>query len=189
MMAELNGYIKLDRNIMRWRWWNDHNTLIVFLVCLLEANIKNNGFSGINLKRGQFATSIPTLCKITGLSVSQVRTAIQHLISTGEIAVKIYSKFRVITVVNYEKYQNIAGKIADKSQSCRSQIAVRSQQRKKERKKEEEEDNIGRCAPDPPSGGMPDRNSGQLTDIPIEHRDGTYHSFTSWTEYWDWRNQ
>lgn len=42
----------------------------------------------------------------------------------------------------------------------------------------------------PPSGGKePDRDEGGYEDIPVKHRDGTYHSFKTYAEYWDWANQ
>ena len=57
------------------------------------------------IKRGQFATSIPKLQVELELTSNEVRTAIKHLKSTGEITVRSYSKFSVITVVKYDSYQ------------------------------------------------------------------------------------
>ena len=51
-------------------------------------------------------TSINKLSEETGLTVRQIRTALEHLISTGELTSKSYNKNRIITVVNYEKYQD-----------------------------------------------------------------------------------
>ena len=39
------------------------------------------------------------------LSIRQVRTALDHLKSTGEVTVKNYPKFRIITVVSYDSFQ------------------------------------------------------------------------------------
>ena len=73
---------------------------------LLQANYEPHDFEKITVERGQFVTSYPNLSVATGLSVKQVRTAINHLLSTGELAVKKYPKYSVYTVVNYNEYQD-----------------------------------------------------------------------------------
>ena len=61
----------------------------------------------------------------------------------------------------------------------------------------------GRSAPNSPSGEKQDggqynnakagrmmpREQGTYEDIPLAYRDGTYQSFSTYAEYWDWRNQ
>ena len=98
-------YIKLFRKMLNWEWYTDINTKVLFLHCLLKANWKDGAWHGHTYKRGQFITSLPSLSKETGLSIQQVRTALKHLKSTGELTVKNYSKFRVITVVSYDSFQ------------------------------------------------------------------------------------
>ena len=102
-----NGFIVIHRKMLDWEWYEDTNTVRLFLHCLLKANWKNSRFQGIDIPRGSFVTGLPTLSKETGLSVQQVRTCIKRLISTGELTDKSYSKFRVITVNNYNSYQDI----------------------------------------------------------------------------------
>ena len=51
------GYVMIDRNILDWKWWQKHNTLIVFLWLLLKANFHESFFGGIKIERGQVATS------------------------------------------------------------------------------------------------------------------------------------
>lgn len=99
------GFILLYRQITDWEWYQNPNTFRVFLHCLLKANFTDGRFEGHSIKRGQFVTSLPSLSKQTSLSIQQVRTALDHLKSTGEITDKAYSKFRVITVVKYDDYQ------------------------------------------------------------------------------------
>ena len=100
-----NGFILLHRKIIEWEWYQNPNTFRVFLHCLLMANYTDGRFEGMDIKRGQFVTSLPNLAKQTSLSVQQVRTALAHLKSTGEITDSSTSKFRVITVVKYDQYQ------------------------------------------------------------------------------------
>ena len=98
-------YIKLFRKMLNWEWYTDINTKVLFLHCLLKANWKDGSWHGYEYKRGQFITSLPSLAKETGLSIRQVRTALDHLKSTGEVTVKNYPKFRIITVVSYDSFQ------------------------------------------------------------------------------------
>ena len=88
-----------------WEWYGNVNTCMVFLHCLFKANWKPCKWQGIEIKAGQFVTSLPNMAKETGLSIQQVRTAINHLKSTGEITDKAYTKFRLITVNNWCRYQ------------------------------------------------------------------------------------
>ena len=101
-----NGFITLERKICTWRWFREPNTLVVFLYLILQANYEPHDFENITIQRGQIATSYPSIAKSTGLSIKSVRTAIKHLIETGEVAVSKYPRYSVYTVVCYDKYQD-----------------------------------------------------------------------------------
>ena len=130
------GFILLYRQITEWEWYQNPNTFRVFLHCLLMANFTDGRFEGKEIKRGQLVTSLPSLADQTKLSIRQVRVALDHLIMTGELTNKSYSKFRVVTVVNYDKYQNndrqIDSQVTDKGQTNDSQVTDKRQQYKKE---------------------------------------------------------
>ena len=119
------GFILLYRQITEWEWYQNPNTFRVFLHCLLKANFTDGRFEGMEIKRGQFVTSLPSLSKQTRLTIQQVRTALDHLKSTGEITYRAYSKFRVITVVKYDEYQK--DNRQDNSQSTGNQQASNRQ--------------------------------------------------------------
>ncbi len=99
-------YVKLFRKLLNWEWYTDVNTKVLFLHCLLKANWKDGSWHGYKYKRGQFITSLSSLSRETGLTVKQVRTALNHLERTGEVASKTYPKFRIITVVSFDKFQS-----------------------------------------------------------------------------------
>lgn len=105
-MAKKSTFIMLDRNIQEWRWYTKGNTFRVFIHLLLNANIKPKGFEGIVIDRGQLATSHESISKSLNLSVQEVRTAIKHLKTTGEITITRRPNFQVITVTNYNTYQS-----------------------------------------------------------------------------------
>ena len=115
-MSEKTTFIKLDRNILTWRWFKDHNTFKLFVFLLLTANTTDKEFEDVIIKRGQLATSYPSLAGQTNLTIKQVRVALGHLKRTGEVAVSTTPKFSVVTVKNYDKYQNRAGYGAGKGQ-------------------------------------------------------------------------
>lgn len=98
-------FIKLDRSLIHWRWFQDRNTLQLWIYILLYANITDHDFEDITVHRGELVTSYESLSKATGMTIKQVRTALSHLKKTQEVAVRIYPKFSVISVLNYNLYQ------------------------------------------------------------------------------------
>lgn len=111
------GFIKISRNILEWEWYSDPCTKSVFIHCILKANWRDKTWKGVKIKRGQFVTSLAALAEETGLSVKNVRTALDHLKATNELAIKTSPKGRVITVKNYAKYQDMANKTANNRQT------------------------------------------------------------------------
>ena len=114
------GWIKLHRQLLEWEWYDDTNTKCLFLHCLLRANHSDTEWRGHKIKRGQFLTSVDTLTRETGLSVSQIRTSMKKLISTNEIASKSQARSTVITVVEYDSHQD-SDKPDDKLMTMKSQ--------------------------------------------------------------------
>lgn len=105
----ISGYILLHRQIVQWEWYTNPNTFRLFIHCLLMANYIDGFFEGREIKRGQFVTSIDHLSKETRLTNKEVRTALDRLQRTGELASESCNRYRVITVVKYDQYQ-IEGK-------------------------------------------------------------------------------
>lgn len=99
------GYIKLYRRMMKWGWYTDTPTKCVFLHLLFLACYEPCYFKGVHLEPGQTVSSIRQIATDTGLTVKQVRTAINHLKETQEVAQSPYWKFSVFTVNNYNDYQ------------------------------------------------------------------------------------
>lgn len=113
----MSGYIKINRKILEWEWYRNINTKVLFLHCLLKANWKDGKFEGRGVKRGSFITSIKKLSLELGLTQDEVRTALKHLIDTGEITKQTTNKYTVITVLNYGLYQDVPEQIPGKSQT------------------------------------------------------------------------
>lgn len=101
-----SGWIKLHRKMTEWEWYTDHNTFILFMHLLLTVNYEDKKWRGVDVKRGQILTGRLKLSEETGLSEKAIRTALNKLKTTGEIVIKTASKYSVITICNYDKYQS-----------------------------------------------------------------------------------
>ena len=102
---EEQGFIKMQRKFMKWEWYKNINVKTLFLHCIFRANFEDAKWQGIEIKRGQFITSIRTLSNETGLSERQVRTAMDKLILTSELTSNSTNKYSIVTVVKYNDYQ------------------------------------------------------------------------------------
>lgn len=130
-MAELSTYVKLDRNLRFWRWFKNPKTVVVWIWLLMSANIEDHDFERETIHRGEIATSRKTISTATGLTENEVRTALDHLKSTGEITSRIRPKYQVITIVRYNDYQDIAtGKRPGKAPAKPRQTTGKSPQSK-----------------------------------------------------------
>lgn len=100
-----NGWIKVHRKMMEWEWYKDPNTSRLFFHLLLTANHRPQKWRGIDVPAGATITSIRKLSAETNISERGVRTAIKHLISTHEVTQSTTSRYTLIQLTNYEKYQ------------------------------------------------------------------------------------
>jgi len=141
-MANLNGYIKIHRKLLDWGWYTDNVVKIVFFHLMLTANFKEQQWRGRTILRGQLITSTAHLAAELGLSVQQVRTALKKLNSTGEITSETTNKYTLITIENWDKYQNCddeatsnaTDNATNEQQSNNKQITNNQQQRKNDKK-------------------------------------------------------
>jgi len=199
---ESEGYVLLNRNILNWRWATNPKTAYLFIVMILHANYKEMEFQGAKIHRGQFVTSLQSLAKSTGFTVQEVRTGILHLKSTGEITEQSNNRYRIITIVNYDDYQETTSKSTKTSTGNQQAINKQSTTREKKGIKGIQEKNIPPKSPkgdNPPSeklvrGTDAFRNrshlllkpeEGTVDDIPMVYRD----LFNNFPDYWRNRNQ
>lgn len=100
-----NGWIKVHRKMTEWEWYKDPNTSRLFFHLLLTVNHKPQKWRGIDVPAGATITSIRKLAAETNISERGVRTGIKHLISTHEVTQSTTSRYTLIQLTNYEKYQ------------------------------------------------------------------------------------
>lgn len=139
------GFVKIDRKILDWQWYKNGHTARVFLHLLFTANYEDCKFEGDIIKRGSVATSIGSISRELRISNQSVRTAIQHLKTTGEITSKSTSKYTVFTVINYENYQSNqqTEQQTTNKQPTNEQQTVNNNERKIKKDKKDKKDKEG----------------------------------------------
>ena len=100
------GWIKLHRGFTKFEWYQDANTVRVFLHLLITANHKEAKWQGNVIGRGQLITSHSNLANDLGLTIQNVRTSISKLKKSENVTVKSTSKFTMLSVCNYDTYQS-----------------------------------------------------------------------------------
>lgn len=119
-MAGNEGYIKLHRKFRKWGWYDDANTMRVFLHLLLGARWSDTEYRGEKLKAGDVIFGRKRFAKDLGISEQNVRTAIEHLLKTGEISTsKVTNRFTIFHVENWGSYQ---GQDEDTNQQANQQL-------------------------------------------------------------------
>jgi hypothetical protein len=103
---KMNGWIKLYRKFKEWEWYNDSHMVHLFIHLLLSANKESNNWHGITIDRGQLITGLNSLSSQTGISIRSLRTCLERLKSTGELTIKTTNKFSIISILNYDAYQD-----------------------------------------------------------------------------------
>ena len=115
-----NGFILIPRSFLNWEWYTNIFTRVLFEHLVMTANWEDKNWCGMTVKRGQRVCSVAVLARETGLSVRNVRTAINHLKSTNELTSESTSgnapKCTLFTVVNYDKFQSVTNDMTNDRQ-------------------------------------------------------------------------
>ena len=97
-----NGFIMLPRSNTNWQWYDEPNTMRIFLHLLLTANYTDRSWHGVPVLRGQRICTYGVLAGELGMSIQQVRTALSHLECSGEVSRQTLARASLITVNNYD---------------------------------------------------------------------------------------
>lgn len=102
----MEGWIKLYRKFSDWEWFNISEMVHLFIYLLLNANHEDGEWRGVKIQRGQILTGLKTLNERTKISFQTLRTCLKRLEKTNEINIQVTNKYSIITICNYESYQN-----------------------------------------------------------------------------------
>lgn len=136
----MDGWIKLHRIFLDWEWFKDSKMVHLFAYLLLNANHKDGKWQGIDIKRGQLITGRKKINEETGISEQSIRTCINRLKSTSEITIKSTSKHSIITICNYDKYNDYINDINQHNNQHTNQPSTSNQPASNH--KQEEEKNV-----------------------------------------------
>lgn len=102
----LEGWIKLHRSLLEWRYWGDHEALTLWIYLLQMANHKEGwSFRGIKLNPGQLLTGRDKIAEACCLHRSKVERILKKLEIEQQIEQQKTNKWRVITIVKWKEYQ------------------------------------------------------------------------------------
>ncbi|HPM14030.1 MAG TPA: hypothetical protein PLK49_01330 [Candidatus Dojkabacteria bacterium] len=108
-MKEKIGYIKLSRKLLDNPIFKKPAYLTVWIYLLLNAQHKETFFIWNNkkeaLKRGQLLTGLKTISKNTRIAQGTVYRILKYLENEKQIEQRKTTKFTIITIVNWDKYQ------------------------------------------------------------------------------------
>lgn len=136
-----NGFIVLWRKFKDTSFYDDSYAVHLSIELLLRANHKNKKiiFNGeeIEIKRGQCICGRKSLFKDTKIKPSTIRNKLSLLKKIGFLDISSNNKFSIITILNYNTYQNLPteqkkqdskqdNKIDEKSQSEKYDTASRT---------------------------------------------------------------
>ena len=151
MTQNNNGWIKLHRSLLNWEWYDDIPAKTLFLHLLLTVNFESNLWHGVTIERGSTITGRFELAKQTGLTPQQVRTALTKLKSTSNLTIKSTNKFTIISICNFEKYQDqstskITSNPPNEQPTNNQQITTLKEEEEYKNEKKKEETPTRKCS-------------------------------------------
>lgn len=128
----MDGWLKLYRSILDSAVFQDAEILKVWIWLLCNVAFEQHDTmcygKVIHLKPGQIATGRKKISQCTDLNETKVYRALTALKSLGNIEIKSTNKYSIITVVNWDKYQDENGKITSSEQQTNSKTTTEEQQ-------------------------------------------------------------
>ena len=128
----MDGWLKLYRSILDSAVFQDAEVLKVWIWLLCNVAFEQHDTicygKVISLKPGQIATGRKKISQCTDLNENKVYRALTALKSLGNIEIKSTNKYSIITVVNWEKYQDENGKRTANEQQTNSKTTAEEQQ-------------------------------------------------------------
>ena len=113
-MRNLAGYVNIYRKILEWEWYDDAYMVKFFLTIIILADHKIQRYKNRTIRRGTFVASVSSLSRDARMSETSVKRCLSQLSQTGEIEQEVIpNKFRIITVKNYCKYQDVGSPKTD----------------------------------------------------------------------------
>lgn len=120
----------LYRKFRRSSFYTDSQYVHLWIHLLMEVNhlpvrLKIKGTDTfIDINEGQFLTSRTSLEKQTGINRSKIERILKALENEQQIEQQTFSKYRVITISNWGKYQKVSSKVSNKRAASEQQVST-----------------------------------------------------------------
>ena len=98
-------WIKIYDRILEWEWWSNALMVKAWVFILVSANSKQKRWQGMTIERGQFVTSQSKMARELDCNRKTVRKILDRLISAGQITATVDNSKTIISVCNYDNYQ------------------------------------------------------------------------------------
>lgn len=96
------GFVQLSDDLTSWEWFDDKNTVYVYIRLLMSASWGERDYKGVHLQRGQLIISQREFADKCGISRQELRTILDRLIATHKITQTSTHKFSLITLIEYD---------------------------------------------------------------------------------------
>lgn len=90
---------------MKWEWYDDANTMRMFIHLLLKATHTAARYRGYDLQPGDVVYGHEAFSNQLNTSIQSNRTSLNKLKSTGEVTIKTTNKFSIVSITKWSEYQ------------------------------------------------------------------------------------
>ena len=127
-MSEPQGWIKLHRKTLENPLTKNPDGFMLWVQLLLRANHKDArimvGNKFVDIKRGQLLTGRNKLVEYTGINRSKLERLLNLLESEHQIEQQKTTKYRLISITNYDKYQGDEQQTSNKRATNEQQLST-----------------------------------------------------------------
>ena len=121
------GFISIHRTLQDKSWYSDPEYLSLWVHLLLSANHRDKFVDGIEVKRGQFKTGRNQLSEKTGINASKIERILTYFEkSEQQIEQLKNNRYRIITIKNYDAFQNVNSKVNIHEQPANSKRTAKN---------------------------------------------------------------
>ena len=139
----MGRWIKVYDKLLDWEWWDNALMVKLWIYILLSANSKRKKWKGSVIERGQFVTSQLYLAEMLDCSPRYVYKMLKRMVASGNITYIGTNKNTIITVCNYDRYQEKAGIVVrTESEQSSERSSHQSSEQSSHQSSERSSDNI-----------------------------------------------
>lgn len=102
------GWIKLHRSLLDWQWMSDPYAVQLFVYLILSAQHEDRVWKHGVIHRGEVVIGTLTLASHLKCPRQILRTRLGWLEEAGTITTRATNRYTIITICNYDEYQDKA---------------------------------------------------------------------------------